>query len=339
LSCQQEPVDRYDPTPYSLEYGVLPEPNIPADNPLTVQGVKLGRMLFYENRLSGDNTMNCASCHKQSTAFSDSRRLSLGIDGLEGKRQAMSTVNMLWNRNGYFWDGRAATLREQSLMPIQDPLEMHEVLDNVVRKLSHDTTYIYQFERAFGDMAITSERISLALEQFMHSIVSYRSKYDRYLEGKDTLTAQEERGRELFFAEYNPFFPELSGADCQHCHSGKTFDEPEYKVNGLDVNYADEGRARVTGDESDHGAMKVVTLRNIALTPPYMHDGRFWSLEEVVDHYNSGLHANTNLDPALEMTRGTGLMLTAEDKAALVAFLKTLTDYELINDPRYTSPF
>jgi len=163
LACNKAPVPVWDTTPYVLEYGDLPEPELPADNPLTVQGVKLGRMLFYETRLSGDNSMACASCHKQENAFTDTNRFSTGIDGLKGERQAMSAVNMLWNTNGYFWDGRADKLREQSLLPIQDELEMHETLPNVVEKLEQDTMYTRQFFRVFGTEEITAHKISLAL--------------------------------------------------------------------------------------------------------------------------------------------------------------------------------
>jgi cytochrome c peroxidase len=339
FGCAKAPEPIWDATPYTLAFGGLPEPELPADNPLTEQGVKLGRMLFYETRLSGDNSMACASCHKQENAFTDTNRFSVGIDGLEGHRQAMSAVNMLWNTNGYFWDGRVQKLRDQSIMPIQDPLEMNETMENVVEKLEQDTLYTHQFFRAFGSENISSYRIGLALEQFMNSIVSYRSKYDLYLEGTATFTEEEELGMDLFFDEYNPFFPETSGADCGHCHGGKNFSSQEYMNNGLDSIYNDDGRYEVTGLESDRGAMKVTTLRNIDLTPPYMHDGRFKTLEEVIDHYNEGLHNNASLNPALAMTMGTGLMLTDTDKSALLAFLKTLTDTSLIQDSHYASPF
>ena len=337
--CAKAPEPLWDTAPYTLDFGGLPEPELPADNPLTEQGVKLGRMLFYETRLSGDNSMACASCHKQENAFTDTNRFSTGIDGLDGHRQAMSAVNMLWNTNGYFWDGRAQKLRDQSIIPIQDVLEMNETMENVVEKLEQDTLYIHQFFRAFGSEDISSYRISLALEQFMNSIVSYRSKYDLFLDGEATFTEEEELGMELFFEEYNPYFPETSGADCGHCHGGKNFSSQEYMNNGLDSIYNDDGRYDVTGLESDRGAMKVTTLRNIELTPPYMHDGRFNTLEEVIDHYNEGLRNNASLNPALAMTMGTGLMLNDTDKSALIAFLKTLTDTSLIQDSRYASPF
>ena len=337
--CAKAPEPVWDTAPYTLDFGGLPEPELPGDNPLTVQGVKLGRMLFYETRLSGDNSLACASCHKQENAFTDTNRFSTGIDGLDGHRQAMSAVNMLWNTNGYFWDGRAQKLRDQSIIPIQDVLEMNETMENVVEKLEQDTLYTHQFFRAFGSEDISSYRIGLALEQFMNSIVSYRSKYDLFLDGEATFTEEEELGMELFFEEYNPYFPETSGADCGHCHGGKNFSSQEYMNNGLDSIYNDDGRYDVTGLESDRGAMKVTTLRNIELTPPYMHDGRFNTLEEVIDHYNEGLRNNASLNPALAMTMGTGLMLNETDKDALIAFLKTLTDTSLIQDSRYASPF
>ncbi len=345
-SCRKEPGNasdevKYDPTPYTLDIGRFPPPALPTDNPLTIQGVKLGRMLFYEKALSGNNTMTCASCHQQQFAFNDTARFSIGIHGLPGKRNAMSVFNMAWNTNGFFWDGRAVLLRHQSLMPIQDDLEMDETLENVVTKLSAMNVYREQFKRAFNTEIITSELISKALEQFMNSIVSNNSKYDRYLRGEISLDSAEERGRRLFFAEYNPAFPALSGADCAHCHSGDNFENDKFMNNGLDNDAGlakDEGRKKVSGQPQDLGKFKVTSLRNIALTAPYMHDGRFQSLEDVVAHYNEGLVSSSTLDPALAATMGTGLMLDSGDIADLVAFLKTLTDEQLIQDPRYAAP-
>ncbi len=330
----------YDNTPYSLNYAGFPAPPIAQDNPLTVQGVKLGRMLFYEKMLSGNNTQSCGSCHQQQFGFTDTAKFSVGIHGLLGKRNSMSAVNMAWNTGGFFWDGRATLLRQQALMPIQDELEMDETLDNVVTKLSASKTYREQFVRAFGSEEITANKIALALEQFMNSIVSNDTKYDKYRRGELTLDSAEERGRQLFFAEYNPSFPELSGADCAHCHSGPNFSNNRYMNNGTktDAEITDLGRQAVTGNTNDKGKFKVTTLRNIALTPPYMSDGSLKTLEEVIDHYNSGLKESATLDPALRFTKEKGLMLTAQDKADLVAFLKTLTDYSLINNQAYSDP-
>jgi cytochrome c peroxidase len=332
---------KHDTTPYVLEYGQLPAPQIAADNDLTIQGVKLGRMLFYEKMLSKDGSQACASCHMQEFAFTDTAQFSIGVRGMKGGRQAMAVFNMAWNTNEFFWDGRAHLLRDQSLKPIQDELEMDETLDNVIAKLSASQTYKDQFMRAFGSEEITAEKMSLAMEQFMNSIVSYQSKYDRFLEDSTVFSESEKRGHDLFFQEYNEFFPDESGADCAHCHSGFNFENDDYMNNGLDadVDMMDGGREKVTSKTQDKGKFKVTSLRNIAITPPYMHDGRFNTLEEVVEHYNNGLKASSTLDQALEQTRGTGLRLSDQDKTDLVNFLKTLTDESLTTNPAYSSPF
>lgn len=331
-----------DETPYDFSYGsTMSAPNIPGDNKLTIEKVRLGRMLFYEKALSGDGTMNCASCHALGNGFSDTNQFSTGIAGLKGGRQAMAIFNMAWNTNEFFWDGRAHLLRDQALKPIQDPLEMNETLPKAIQKIQAMAQYKVQFTRAFGTHEVTGQRMALALEQFMNSVVSSNSKDDKYLRGELALTASEERGRALFFTEYNPFFPDLSGADCAHCHGGSNFENDQYMNNGLsaDNEMTDIGREAVTNFASDRGKFKVTSLRNIAVTGPYMHDGRFKTLEEVVAHYNDGLKPSSTLDPALENTRSTGLMLDAQEQADLVAFLKTLTDYTYLNDSRYKSPF
>lgn len=252
----------------------------------------------------------------------------------------MPVVNMAWNSNGFFWDGRAPLLRDQSLGPIQDELEMDETLENVVAKLSARQDYREQFIRTFGTSEITPTRMSLAMEQFMNSIVSFDSKYDRYQMGLETLSESEERGRELYFTEYNPFFPEASGADCAHCHGGSNFENDLYMNNGLDVDGAitDLGRFNVTDNAEDIGKFKVPTLRNVGLTAPYMHDGRFETLEEVVAHYNEGIQISASVDPALANTQDTGLLLDAQDVADLVAFLHTLSDATFQTNPAYMAP-
>lgn len=345
--CKQDYVDagqvvELDATPYALSFPQhIVAPLLPLDNPLTVAKVKLGRMLFHESKLSGDESMSCATCHLQSAAFTDTAQLSLGIRGLAGHRNAMSVFNMAWNDNGFFWDGRAELLRHQSLLPIQDSLEMDETLGNAAAKLAAEESYQHAFIRAFGDDEVTAERMALAMEQFMLTITSFNSKYDRYLSGMESLTESELRGLELFTTEYNEFFPEFSGADCQHCHGGPNFSNNQYMNNGLDEegDMTDIGRMAVTENPGHMGQFKVTSLRNIALTAPYMHDGRFNNLEEVIDHYNEGLHSSSTLDPALAATMSTGLMLTAEDKADLISFLHTLTDEQLAEETEYSSPF
>ena len=345
-SCSKNDDDVYIPVvevpdePYILNYGIFPVPDIASDNPLTREGVKLGRMLFYEKLMSRDASQACASCHLQKDAFSDIRKFSIGINNLPGKRQAMGIFNMAWNSNEFFWDGRAHLLRNQALLPIQDPLEMDETLVNVTTKLQATTIYPKQFQRAFSTNVISPLLISKALEQFMNSIVSNQSKYDKFLAGNQTLTETEERGRFLFFTEYNPFFPNDSGADCAHCHGGDNFENDKYMNNGIDIDadFVDFGRQNVTGNINDKAKFKVPSLRNVELTLPYMHDGRFNTLEEVINHYNLVKNSST-LDPSFLQQLPVGLQLSLSDKTALVAFLKTLTDHDLTTNPKYSSPF
>ncbi len=348
LSCGDDPIIDppieeilQDTSLYNLIYGAFPSPNLPEDNILLEQGVELGRMLFYEKLLSKDGIQSCASCHRQEHGFSDTTRFSIGVEGLPGKRQAMSVFNMAWNSNEFFWDGRAHLLRDQAILPIQDELEMDETLENVLAKLNDTKIYRDQFTRVYGNDDITIDKMALAMEQFMLSIVSYNSKYDQWKAGSIELTESEERGRLLFETEYNPFFPQFSGADCAHCHGGANFENDLYMNNGLDVDvdFIDIGREAVSGKPMDRARFKVPTLRNIELTAPYMHDGRFQTLEEVVDHYNEGIHPSSTIDEAILATSLTGLFLTEEDKVDLVNFLKTLTDESFVNDQRYMDPF
>ncbi len=344
IGCKKDKgaVAVYNDTPLTLNLinNTLPIPNLPSDNPLTKSKVALGRMLFYERSMSLDGTINCASCHNQENAFSDINQFSEGVDGALGGRQAMAIFNMAWHENEFFWDGRAHLLRDQALGPIENPLEMNETLENVIVKLKNKG-YADWFIRAFGSDEITPLKISLALENFMLSIVSDDSKYDRYLAGLATLTASEERGRVLFFGEYNEFFPNISGADCAHCHAGNNFENDLYMNNGLDTDagFIDFGREDATNNVADRAKFKVTSLRNIAVTQPYMHDGRFETLEEVVDHYNSNIQNSSTVDPALLGTTSTGLMLDALEKEDLINFLKTLTDNTFLNNPDYSNPF
>ena len=343
-ACNQDPDPDpvvYDDTPYTLDFGTFPPPTAQAANLLTAQKIVLGRMLFYETKLSSNLTQACADCHRQEHAFTDTAQFSVGAEGDIGGRQAMAIFNMAWHSYGFFWDGRAPELHDQATQPIQNPVEMNETIPSVIAKLSADQSYKDQFVRAFGDETITEERMGEAMEQFMFTFISNDSKYDRFLAGSATLTASEERGRALYFAEYNEFFPNESGADCAHCHSGITFENDQYMNNGLDAeaNFDDLGRFEETDDAADKAKFKVTSLRNIEMTPPYMHDGRFQTLEEVVDHYNNGIEQSSTLDPALNATTATGLMLDAQEKADLVAFLKTLTDQTYLNNPDFASPF
>jgi cytochrome c peroxidase len=342
VACEPpDPEVVFDPTPYALSFGMFPVPDLPEDNIPTVAGVQLGRMLFYDERLSRDNTQACVTCHRQKEVFSDSMKFSVGVKGLEGRRQAMPLMNLAWHQFGFFWDGRSPTLRDQALHPIQDTLEMDETLENVVAKLVHDQDYIDQFIRAFGDDEITPQRIGLAIEQFELTLISNRSKYDDYLIGQAVLTESEERGRNLFFSDFNPTTG-AKGGECFNCHVGFNFSIHTYLNNGLDSKgrFTDLGRYEVTQNEEQRARFKLPSLRNVALTAPYMHDGRFQTLEEVIEHYNTGVQYSGTLDESMEhnLLPG-GLQLSEQDKADLVAFLKTLTDHAFVNDERFSSPF
>ena len=341
-ACNDEdPQVGYDPTPYALEIGNMPVPILPADNILTKTGVHLGRMLFYEKALSKDGSISCADCHQQKDMFADIRTVSEGVDGKFGKRQAMVVFNLAWHSRGLFWDGRVKTLREQALHPIQDSLEMNESLENVINKLSGMQLYRDQFTKAFGTPDITAERIGLAIEQFEISIISSQSKYDLFQQGLATLSEAEERGRVLFFANADPSTGK-KGGECVHCHGGPIFANDFFVNNGLDreADFTDLGRFNLTGLATDRAVFKVPTLRNIALTAPYMHDGRFGTLEEVIEHYNTGVKQSSTVHHTMQNNlQHGGLQLSAQDKTDLIAFLHTLTDETLLTDERYESPF
>ncbi len=324
-------------TPYRFTMGsVFPLPDLPRDNPLIEERVALGEKLFHESKLSRDNAVSCASCHDQRAAFTDPRRYSVGVSNRPGTRNGMPLFNLAW-RNSFFWDGRAPSLRAQALMPIQDHTEMDESLSNVVAKLSKaerakqkaETNYPAAFATAFGSPEITPEKIGLALESFVLTLTSFDSKFDRAFRGETPLTDTEKRGFELFMTEYDPR-REQYGADCFHCHGGALFQSQTFANNGLDATFTDRGRAKITGKISDEGKFSTPSLRNIALTAPYMHDGRFTTLEETVAHYSSGVQRSATLDPNLAKHPDGGLHLSAEDQRALVAFLKTLTDEKFL---------
>ena len=332
-------------TPYRFRMSAMfPIPDLPRDNPLIEERIALGRKLFSETALSKDGTLSCASCHKANAAFADPRRVSLGVRDQAGTRNAMPLFNLAW-KNSFFWDGRAPSLRAQALMPIQDHTEMDETLTNVVAKLAAigradlpvgpdtrqrvpTTKYPALFTAAFGSPEITAEKIGLAVEQFVLTLTSFDSKFDRALRGDGKLSEEEQRGFELFMTEYDPR-REQFGADCFHCHGGPLFQSQTFANNGLDSVFADPGRAKITGKDSDAGKFATPSLRNIALTAPYMHDGRFATLEEVVEHYTGGMKRSATLDPNLAKHPEGGVPLDAAEKRALVEFLKTLTDENL----------
>lgn len=311
--------------PFRLEVTQrFPKVNLPADNPLTEEGVALGQRLFHDTRLSFNGTQSCASCHDRSRAFADERRFSRGAGGQTGRRNAMALFNLAWHTT-FFWDGRAPTLRQQVLMPIQDKSEMNETLPNVLSKLRSDPATVKQFEQAFGTPDIEADRLAKALEQFLLTLVSQESRFDQAARKVTGLSESEKRGLKLFVTEFDPARG-LRGADCFHCHGGTLFTSQQFASNGLELAADDVGLMAVTKNEADRGKFKVPSLRNVARTAPYMHDGRFATLEEVVAHYSSGVRRTPTLDPNLAKHPEGGLQLTPAEQADLVAFLKTLDD-------------
>lgn len=342
LSCKKDKVGHV-PTPYELEIpSHFPDMIIPSDNPMTVEGVELGRKLFYEKKLSGDNTMSCATCHAPEHAFTDPNQFSVGIDGIQGTRNSMALINMGW-QDFFFWDGRAKTLEEQILEPVPNPIEMHQSWSAAVSKLNSDMNYRNMFFKAFNEEGIDSIKVSKAIAQFIRTMISGSSKFDVMYKYENTMSLSNAEQSILIsvtpeeWAGYD-LFKSLNGADCFHCHNGALMQVKKFSNNGLDATFTDLGRGAVTGNPSDYGKFKVPTLRNIALTGPYMHDGRFSTLDEVIEHYSSGIHQSATIDPLIEFASQGGVQLDAQEKDLLKKFLLTLTDHNFVNNPDFQDP-
>ena len=322
-----QPIDLPDNfTPYPLTISrSFPIPALPRDNPLITERVALGKKLFDDPVLSRNGMVSCASCHLEKAAFTDGLPVSIGIEGRRGDRNAMPLFNLAW-KSRFFWDGRAESLRAQVLMPIADHREMDMQPEKACDKLAASADYRSAFGAAFKSPGITPEKLALALEQYLLTLIASRAKFDQVLNGKAALTDAEQRGFELFMTESDPRTGQR-GADCFHCHGGPLFTDHQLHNNGLQA--PGKGRAAISGEPADEGKFATPGLRNIALTAPYMHDGRFASLEEVIEHYSTGIHRSAALDPNLAKHSGSGLQLSAEDQKALIAFLKTLTDTPL----------
>lgn len=321
--------------------------NTPVDNPTTDAGATLGRTLFYDKRLSANRTIACASCHQQAHGFSDTNKFSAGFNGGHTARNSMGLSNARWyQRRHFFWDERANTLEEQVLQPIQNPVEMGMTLPDLRARIAAEPYYTNLFSKAFGTTEVTDQRVSRALAQFVRSIISTGSKYDQGVQTRfANFTAQENLGRQIFLGQ-------VGRATCAACHGTDNFvPGPTINNNGLENPYIDKGVGGLTGRAQDEGLFKAPSLRNIELTAPYMHDGRFATLEEVVEFYDSGVVDHPNLSPPLRVPPPPGappgtppgpplrLNLTADQKAALVAFLKTLTDTNLTTNVKYSDPF
>lgn len=344
---EKEP-ESYKDTAYTLTLfpGAI-EPIANPNNPLTIHGVELGRKLFYEPMLSGDNSQSCASCHNQANSFSDApNRFSKGIDGIEGPKNSMALINMAWNID-FFWDGRSKSLEEQALEPIRNPIEMHGNWKDAMAKLQAQSEYVELFKKAFGTKTIDSLLVARAITQFVKTIVVRGSKFQR-----GQLTQEESLGYGVFRS--------FDKGDCLHCHpiEGYLFTDnfinnpvQRFHNNGLDPEAPAgilTGRALITQGRADNGKFKTPTLLNIELTAPYMHDGRFETLEEVVDFYNEGVHMSSTLDPNMGVKGDAPnrrfedgkrkLGLSDIEKKQLVAFLKALTDRSVTTNPAYSKP-
>lgn len=342
LSCKKDQVG-YDPTPYTLEIpSHFPQMEIPGDNPMTVEGVELGRKLFYEKKLSGDNSMSCGTCHSPQSAFSDNNQFSTGIDGIQGNRNSMALVNLGWNKS-FFWDGRAKTLEDQILQPVTNPIEMHETWPNAVAKLQQSVDYRNMFYRAFGEEGIDSIKVAKAVAQFLRTMISGSSKFDVMYKFQNSLPLNEQEQQiyqDITAGEWAGYdlFKSLNGADCFHCHNGPLMQVHNFSNNGLDATFSDLGRGAITGNPNDNGKFKIPTLRNIAFSAPYMHDGRFATLDEVIDHYSFGIQNSPTIDPLIEFAFQGGVQLDATEKDLLKQFLMTLSDENFINNPDFQEP-
>jgi cytochrome c peroxidase len=314
----------YNPTYIKLQIPTgWPQPgfDIFASNPLTEEGFQLGKKLFYDGRLSKDGNFPCASCHQQFAAFvTYDHDLSHGFNNSFTTRNAPGTFNLAWMKEMH-WDGGINHIEVQPLAPITAPNEMAETVDGVLAKLKGDTAYIRLFKAAFEDGSINSQHLLKALAQYTGSIVSANSKYDKVQRGEATFTSSE-------LAGYNVF-----KAKCASCHKEPLFTDNSYRNNGLPINtfFNDFGRMRITGNRSDSLKFKVPTLRNTALTFPYMHDGRFITLGQVIEHYRTSVIASPTLDPLLS----GGITMSSLEKSNLILFISTLTDNELTTNPRF----
>ncbi|GAA0871577.1 cytochrome c peroxidase [Gangjinia marincola] len=338
-SCSSEREEQYKPIPVTIELpttfqSLLPPPVIPQENPLTQEGITLGRKLFFDPILSRDNTLACADCHSPQNAFSDSKRFSDGLDEEKGIRNSMPLMNLAWNiSNRFNWDGSAVTLEEQIFEPVTNPIEMDHTWEAVENELNADDEYPQLFEQAFAINRIDSTAVSKAIAQFIRTLVSGDSRFDQYLREEVELTPQELSGLEIFMNEEK--------GDCFHCHGNPNnplWTDNQFHNNGLDEAFDDLGLGGITGDPSQFGLFKSPSLRNLAYTAPYMHDGRFETLEEVIDHYSEGLQFSETIDPLMKSIAQGGVQLTPQQKEDLKAFLLSLTDEGFVSNPSYQNP-
>jgi cytochrome c peroxidase len=332
--------------PLPPHLSVLEKANAPGSSPVTDAGATLGRVLFFDRRLSANGLVSCGSCHTPANGFDDPTRLSIGFQGRVTRRSAMTLTNARFNPRGrFFRDERAASLEDQVLDPFTDPIEMGLKPGELVRKVAGQAFYPPLFAAAFGDQAISEARIADALSQYVRAIVSTASRYDEGraagfspLDPFPGFSTAENRGKRLFFTSRSE-----GGAGCSSCHQGDAFVMIEPENNGLDAaaGLGDDGVGEITGRPADIGRFRAASLKNIAVTPPYMHDGRFKTLAQVIAHYSDHVWGHPNLSPKLRHATGSParLNLSRDGKLALEAFLGTLTDATLNSDQRFADPF
>lgn len=327
----------YDTTPYVISLpNNFPEPDIPSDNPMTIKGVELGRMLFYDPILSSGDVMSCNTCHKQENAFTINTTTSSSMsNNTQVERNIMPLFNLAWETD-FSWDGRKTSLEDKILGTMHNPFSFNISWGDILGKLNTHADYPKKFHETFGEKKIKQNMVIKALAQFLRSIVSGNSKWDQFLLGQYSPTQSELMGFDLFSTEQG---------DCFHCHphSNPFFTDHIFRNNGLDTSstlygYPDLGYGYTTSYEYDNGKFRSVSLRNIEFTAPYMHDGRFSSLEEVIEHYNSGGHYSPTVDANMKYT-DDGLYLSETQKTALLDFLKMLSDNSFIEDDKYSDPF
>ena len=295
-------------------------------NPLTEAGIQLGKELFYDGKLSRTGVVSCGFCHQQPSAFTHhGHEVSHGVDDRLGKRNSLPISNLIWMKT-FFWDGGVNHLDFVPLNPMENPLEMDETLENVLKKLNESEHYRAAFRQAFGVDEIKSTEFLKALSQFTATLISANSRYDKYVRNEGAqLTAQELNGLALFKSK------------CSSCYATDLFTDGSYRNNGITSDFRfDKGREEVTSDVTDLGKFKVPSLRNVEYTDPYMHDGRLTSLEEVLNHYSDGVKISETLDPLLLKDGRPGIALTESEKADIITFLKTLTDKEFLADKRFS---
>ena len=333
VQCAQDPAFNTEgvsnpldgPTPYYLEVPTnFPDYFLDKENRLTEEGIALGKKLFFDQNLSKNRNVSCASCHDQKSSFSDPRVRSIGTHGTSTSFHSMPLFNMAW-MNEFFWDGRAKSREDQALQPVNNPVEMDLGWVEAVKRLEEDASYPPMFEAAFGSAEIDSNRVAQAMVQYELTLISADSKFDQWLKGEYELTPKEALGQSIFNSERG---------DCFHCHGTVLTTDNSFHNNGLDDDeHLKPGLANVTGDDADYGKFKTPTLRNLVFTAPYMHDGRFETIDEVIDFYSDGVKNNRNVDVLMEFAFQGGVKLSPFEKDALKSFLLLMTDSSIVQDP------